>query len=52
MLVLDAPEEDQSALQRVWLKAVAPLNMLPMLVTAATFHAEMSWLKAVASLNM
>jgi hypothetical protein len=52
MLLLYAAEEGQSALQRVWLKAVAPLNMLLMVVTFATFHAEMSWLKAVAPWNI
>ena len=35
-----------------WLKALAELNMYAMVVTAATFHAEMFWLKALAELNM
>ena len=35
-----------------WLKVVAPLNMLTMVVTASVFHEPMFWLKAVAPLNM
>ena len=35
-----------------WLKAVAPLNMLAMVVTPEVFHLPMSWLKAVAPTNM
>ena len=44
ILVLLASEVYQSP-QSTWLKAVASLNMLCMVVTWPTFHWEMSWLK-------
>ena len=47
-----APDDNQVAEQRTWLKLVARLNITYMVVTAETFHAERSWLKAVAKANM